>query len=553
MAAPIGRKRDEETPLLCQAQNTRITASSPPSITSVQEELKQDFGGDESLKQKKLTCNAKMVAGIVVGVLVGTAVLLIVLGAVVASHGAVGAAIGLLATKLTMASTLAAHGIAAHASAAALGWIAKILSATGIAILFLGGGKMGGELFRRGEAEQMDKLLAGTKVEELEEKCHHTVTEKELQAHLTLQQATILSSQAGRDFVEAKRRSQLHYTGFGDVLKSPIKAFGHFWTSVPTTSLKSISDRKQYDMFSKNVEKERVLKVASTEGPRAEETLQILNELRGVQLEQLVWRTDAMGEAYSKAPEAQIYDRNIAKLEVLLQKTFDPSLRKEISSQIDREKEKKFLLIQTRLEGSPVLAAISSPTSPIKSLLTLQQDLAALRDLLPERQGQVMEAISILLTQNPKAAIGDVNALVESLRKSFSLLSLSVVPKITAANYWKTRESVIQFAQGFIEGKQDLTLTASESKAPMTRVAGHFLGLRALDIAISFIHMVPVPGSSVMAAGVTGVAVALEKGVEIRSLFKRKVNAAIPPRSPTEVSLGTPRGFLPPPPGSVQI
>jgi hypothetical protein len=440
-----------------------------------------------------------MAAGIFIGVVVGFVVLSIILGAVLASHGAALPFMALIAAKVASA------GAAAAQVTGATGLMASILSGTVVGTivtaLFLGGGSLGDRLFRSGERDAMDKLFRESKKAYDELAKGIAPTEDEIAAHIAKNQSTILTSQVGRNFIEEKRRAGLHFTGPADVVTSPIRAFGRFWTSTPGATAKSVADRKQYAAYLENYDREVNLKKDPTKLPE-------LNQLRGTQITQLLWNTDTMGDIYAKVPELVIIDRNIARLETLRGKTKDPELLSKIDDRIAVEKAKAEVLITSRLKGHE-LGKFASTTGLITNLLTIERDIRAM-DLSPERTGQLLEAVSILLAQNTKATIDDVNKLVQTCQKMFP-------SEQKEQDQWNTREAVIQYAAEFahnpniqpkfIVSNRQATFIPSQVKDPMLvdrdTVRMQIAKLKAHDVAAVAIHATPIPGSSLAAAAVT--------------------------------------------------
>jgi hypothetical protein len=495
---------------------------------SVRAELIQDLKSDNLDRKTLSSCNLRMVLGIAVGVVVGFAVLAMVGGAVLASHGALGAALGIVAIKLAAGSSIAGHAILGGGAAGAL--LAKAISACSVALVFLGGGKIGGYFFNKGEIEQSEKLLKSQAVESLIDNSGIKISEKEIEEHIQNQQATILSSQAGRGFKEVGRKFKLHYSGIGDALLKIVKFFGHFWTSVPSASLKAISDRKQYDKYSKNVAAEEQWKLHSCgDNPSNKENLNQLNSLRKTQIERLVFRTAGVELAYEEAPEVQIIDRNIAKLEVLKNKS-DKDQHPGIDKQIARELEKKSLLIKERTNSDPSIFAKDS-SAPIRSLFSINSDISKLEGLSDEQKGQILEAVSILIRQNPEGTdISKINILITNLKEGI----VSLAQPLERSPHWQTREAVVNYAQDFAAEELSAENLAakkfepkiSDVKAPMTTSSGYFLTLRALDVFISFVHLIPIPGSSGIAALLTAYSVKVEKKGEGKTSKKVAAVAA---------------------------
>ncbi len=492
-------------------------AGAAPFPSKVAQELRNDIGNDLS-KQKALQSNWKMKLGIALGVLVGIAVIAIVAGGVVASHGAIGAALGIIATKLTVGSQLAAHAI--HGG----GLVAKAISAIATALVFLGGGKIAGKLFNKGESEALENLAptSSAEIKKLEE-TFGPVTDAEIQNHRSKSEGTVLSVQAGRNFVQAGRNAKLHYAGdsykgFFGIIKKFGKGFGHFWGLVATTTLKSFSDRKQYGMYNENLRLEKNLKQLSANGDN--NALKKLNQLRTTQIEQYVGKLDVVGVAYAKAPELLAFDRNIAKLEIL--KTRAESSGKatdSIDAQILMERAKKSELLKGRL-GPGELGSIITPAGPLVSLLTVAEDVKGLNGVTDEAKGQILEAVSILLRQNSEATIQDVNHLFIFLRDKAGELGTS------------TRESVIKYADQFAAAKREgadvpeLRLESSTNTAPISAKHAAHLLLKTLDIGISAIHALPISGSSALAGAVTAYAVTKEKGSSFASVVAKTAGSA---------------------------
>ncbi len=506
-------------------------AALAPTPDHVSRELNTDFGDIQ--KQKVLTSNWKMKLGIALGVLVGIVVLAIVLGAVIASHGALGAVLGIVAIKLSLGAKVAAHAM--HVGSIG----AKAISAVATAIVFLGGGTIAGKLFNKGEQEALETLIPESlkKFKEFEKSLKITVTESEIEEHLTKTQATVLSVQSGRNFVQAGRRAKLHYApsayeGFSGIVKKVVKAFGHFWGVVASTTMKSLFDGKQYALYNSNHFHEKSLKIQSADG--VADKLTELNVLRSTQIEQYVGKLDALGVAYAKAPELLAYDRIIAKLEILKSKL--PSEFAQIDPKILEAKEKKLELIKKRLTPNE-LGSISGNSGPVKSLLTISEDIMKLPELTEEAKGQILEAVSILLRQNSECTINHVNRLILILVENSNLL--------VANDRFSTREHTIKYAEKFAEAYRSGSLappfidtSSSDSPAtilaqistrnlsPMSTISGHHLLLRTLDVAISAIHAMPITGSSALAASLTAYAVTKEKGGSFIKVT-RKVGSAV--------------------------
>ena len=403
------------------------------SRQTVFRELRADFGDKIGLEQKTLSsCNWKMGLGIAVGVLVGSAILLSILGALAGSKGTLVPVLGVISTKLTALTHLVAHvGHSHHHDFVRymMKMISKIVSPCISALVFLGGGKIAGKLFQAGEVEQMDKLLqpANNGLGKLEG--FNDISEAEIDQHISEQQSKVLSSQAGRNFLDAKRKSGLHYSGKSEVARKVVKAFGHFWGSVPSVSLKSIGDISQYRKFSESVERERDLKLCSAGDPGAsplataaastvevsaaagstaegsapealtpkkpENFLAELNELRGVQLDRFVLRNTAVGDVYTNVPEVQIYDRNITKLEILLKKTTDSGQIQQIENAIQMQKEKKLLLIDQRTAflQTNERGYIFANELLIKRLDTFKEDIGRIEGISKEKKKEIESAI----------------------------------------------------------------------------------------------------------------------------------------------------------------
>jgi len=492
--------------------NTVLNPEPPTRLSQAQEQLKGDFkqgAGGSDYSRKSLGWNGKMVAAVAIGCLIGVTVLDAVGGAFLGLPGEVGRVVDWLPSHL---SSLSSYGARQMRCTGTLGSaMKKIIESVLVCGAFFGKGCVGGALLRKSEKEAMDGLLPASREKILALMGKEGLTEEEIEKGVSKRQATVVSSQAGREFIAASRRTDLHYGSRLGMLVSPLRTFGLFWTSVPRTAVGSLQKSKQYTMISSVILEEQRLKEASKTIP---EDLLLLNEFRSNQIDQLVWRTDAMGDAYAAAPEIQVYDRNISILQALLDKKLNPNKVKEIRNQIEVEVLKKYLLIQERLKtNSDALRGkvIGGEGSLIQSLVTIYYDVMKLKNISKEQKGQILEAVSILLTQDPKTDIIDVNALVHNIYNDITFRSGE------KKTQWKRRNSVIRYAQDFVECKDhnqgDIVLRGmSGGKTLMTREPRSFLALRLLDIAIVFAHAVPIPGASSGGAGILMLgSVALEK------------------------------------------
>ncbi len=472
------------------------TAATPPPRDVARKELDTELGGG-ALNRTKLSCNLKMAVGIFIGVVVGLLVMSIIVGALLASHGTAIPLVALIAAKVGSVGTAAAQ------LTGATGFGAGVLSSTVIGTIttaiFFGGGCLGDRLFRSGERDEMDKVFKESKTayDQLAKEAGVTPTEDEIAHHTAKDQSTILTSQVGRNFIEEKRRAGLHFTGPADVVTSPVKAFGRFWTSTPAATARSVVDRKQYDKYLENYDREVALKNDPT-------GLTELNQLRGTQITQLLWNTDTMGDIYAKVPELVIIDRNIARLETLREKVAlsQPGLLPKIDDRIAVEKAKAEVLITSRLTGVGYeLDTFASKTGPVQNLLTIERDIRGL-GLPPERTGQLLEAVAILIAQKTDVTIHNVNALVQNCQRRF--------PSTVATGEWKTREAVIQYAAQFARDPlmtETPPFSLSNNRAPMLvsrdTARMQVAKLLAHDVVAAAIHATPIPGSSGLAAGVT--------------------------------------------------
>ncbi|MCX6994292.1 MAG: hypothetical protein NTY13_00395 [Chlamydiae bacterium] len=525
----------------------------------------------ENKERILLKCNWKMTAGIAVGVLVGLVVLGLIVAGVAASHGVVIPVLGLMAAKISSGALAAAKVVTG-----AFGWtgatatFASIIEAIGMAGFLLGvGGKIGGALLRSGEAESMDNFFkeSSKRVKYLEEATRgegNPISEQELIKHIEEGQSTVLASQAGRNFNGTYRMTGLHY--LQSPLRSPLRFFGHFWASIPEASLRSISDGKQYKKYNENIDRELFLKKNSMESLSDQDVnnLNNLNELRRTRIEQYAKSNNNYKKALSLAPEALVYERNISRLQLLLKMAVAPSqkvdrnlpvklfsyedlapLTQQVQDEINEQKKAKMELLKKRINeavadqggglmkprGAPLLTQpeeIAPASQKLlkdgKSFETIQEDIAQLAtngSLSAEFQGQILEAVGILLEGDRNVTISEVIKLEEALAGLLEKFK----DENRGAQEWQSRESSIEYALKYtqecrlsrdknsLEAKSlPTTLKKSEVGDKMTLFKSSHLLLRTLDVAIAAIHMVPVPGSAMVSLGLTAAAVALENG-----------------------------------------
>lgn len=528
---PLSQDADNPLTLHNKASKTSFTVEAPPTLASLSDKCNQT----QEQKAIRLSSNVKMALGIAAGVLIGTLVLGI-LAASILSHGAAIPVFGLILAKLQAGGAFAA-GLITHIPhlAAIAPFVAKLIPDLAIGSVMLVGGYKAGQAVKSGEAESMDeasKKLPG--INDLYNEDNGlksrllSISEEDLENHRIEQQSHILSSQAGRNFNEASLKLKLHYPE-GAVLgaiKNPIKAFGHFWSIVPYTSLKSIFDKKQYDLYNKNVEREKQLKENSVREKSgdanissSEKHLAELNEMRKAEIEELLKSNKSIYEAYKQNPQAILYDREIAKLEVLEKKVKDDQIQTaNIQEAISRLKAIKMKLLDLESE--------ERSNNVIKSLFSINADIKALK-LGPELEGQISEAVAILLANNPEATLEQVNDMVSKMNNGFTeLVLLKKFGDHTPE--WKYRQSSIEFAKRFVIDSQNntnpslrFTIEIHSEKAPMVKKKGFFLKLKALDLLISLIHLTPVPGSAAISMGLTTLATKIKPKLNLSDTDKK--------------------------------
>ncbi len=559
-------------PISSQVRGTRASMSQGVGLAAVTAEVHaraaSRMEGDfpENKERILLKCNWKMTAGIAVGVLVGLVVLGLIVAGVAASHGVVIPVLGLMAAKISSGALAAAKVVTG-----AFGWtgatatFASIIEAIGMAGFLLGvGGKIGGALLRSGEAESMDNFFkeSSKRVKDLEEATRgegDPISEQELIKHIEEGQSTVLASQAGRNFNGTYRMTGLHY--LQSPLRSPLRFFGHFWASIPEASLRSIADGKQYKKYNENIDRELSLKQKSM-GIWSDHDVNNLNELRRTRIEQYAKSNNNYKKALSLAPEALVYERNISRLQLLLKMAKDSKgktsrnstvglflhtdlapLTQQVQDEINEQKKAKMELLKKRINeavadqggglmkprGASLLTQLEEIALPSqklsedgKSFETIQEDIAQLakdKSLSAEFQGQILEAVGILLEGDRNVTIREVIKLEEALAGLLDKFQ----NENKEANEWQSRESSIEYALKYTQKcrlsrdkssleAQPLPTTLEKSKVGdrMTLFKSSHLLLRTLDVAIAAIHMVPVPGSAMVSLGLTGAAVALE-------------------------------------------
>lgn len=510
------------------------TTNKPSPAEKAKAELESDFGVQKEGKladaqQLKLKCNWKMAAGIALGVVVGVVVLALVLAALGASHGALAP---VLIPMGKVASALLSHiGVSSAIGGISSLGVSAAAAEVGISITILfGGGGAAGALFRRGEQKELGKLLQSSDQALAELEGDKRIDISEVEDYIRFEQSTVTSSQAGKNFIDLERRFRLQSSGV-----KTLGLFGYFWSAIPGVAARSLgSDQAQYSKRMEHYDREVDLKKASAGDKKAlselgfsneEEALDALNDLRDIQIGQLVSKNSAVSKAYEKAPEILAIDMSLAKLRLLLTREKDPSKIKTIQERIQIEEEKKSQLINARMEaGSKEHSAVFSPKSPIKSLFSISSDIDKLPDLDAEQKGQLLEATAIYLEKHPDATIEDVNHLV-------STLTIQITTKgIMGVENWNTRAVAIQFAQqfpllstmkekekkGVLGNWQEKANKHKNSRIPAPMSIGRaalsakLAGLRALDVAIVGAHT--LPGGSVLSTLPTAAAIAVEKG-----------------------------------------
>lgn len=495
---------------------------------------------------KKIPNNWKMIACYAVGIVVGLAILTLMLAALAASHGTLGVVALAVFSKMGLSSSLLAihaaitpvlfHGVAA--TVASYG-----MSIAQSAFLFLVVGGVAGAIYTRNKEKAKDLLCpeSTARIDALAAKVlgkGQSISEAEIAAKEQAQKATILSSLLGKLCLKTKRE-QAHKGGL-----NVVKGFAHMMMSGAYNTVQALRlGPKHHAATRANYDLEVDLKEKSSHlNDRGEKALKELNELRRDQLEQAVWSSDAMAEAYRVAPELSSYDRNILKLQVLrahaivnLHGPERENTLKAIDKELVSQRLLRMELVKSRLKPDSQeykalfdcrQAGRTSVPEFTRSMLTIVDDIDQFTDLSPEQRGQIVEGVALLLNSNPKATLADINLFVYQAYRGFGAVTGGVLDRewkshLIPSEQWKTREAVLNLAlqhaadPGSQATDTPVQHTVSQERAPMLYSRDAFFArsraLQVMDMGTSLIHASGLPGSGLVGGVITGVAVATVK------------------------------------------